>query len=32
VGRATIVLLEMNAAQHLRVRRLLAELGLHPPV
>jgi hypothetical protein len=31
-GRAAVALLDLNGPQHLTIRRLLATLGLHPPV
>ena len=31
IGRATLLLLEMNAAPHQTIRGLLGVLGLHPP-
>lgn len=31
-GRATDSLLDLNDSQHLMIRRLLGELGMHPPV
>jgi hypothetical protein len=31
IGRATVAFLEMNSEQHLRIRSLLRDLGMHPP-
>jgi hypothetical protein len=32
LGRATVVLLDLNSTQHLAIRTLLRALSLHPPV